>query len=821
VDHLRPHLTVIFSSKERPMISWLTLALLTVTLSPCHLAGLSSAQARPDVDLTHAVVLTPAGLSGPPAKAVRMLVEEVEQRSMVRWDRAEKWPAGGTPVVVVGPADGVRDLLARQGVRLPAAARPKPEGYRIGVTGDRAAPVVWVAGNDARGVLFGVGRLLRELRLGRLKVTLPAGLRAESAPTTALRGHQIGYRPKTNSFDGWTVALWEQYLRDLAVFGCNAVELIPPRSDDAADSPLFPLPPLRMMTEVSRLADAYGLDVWIWYPAMDRDYSNPKTVEFALKEWGEVFKALPRIDAVFVPGGDPGHTRPKVLFDLLEKQAANLKRYHPKATMWMSPQSFTAPWMEEFYDLIRKEPPWLAGVVYGPQTRVSLPRLRAALPARIPLRDYPDITHSRQCQYPVPDWDVAFAVTEGREVSNPRPVQTARLFRYGRASTFGFITYSEGCHDDVNKAVWSALGWDDKADVKDVLRQYARYFVSPAFEEKFADGLLALEKNWVGPVRENTGIDETLKAFRAMERDAGPREKLNWRFQQALYRAYYDAYVRARLRHESAAMDAALARLRQAGTVGALRAIADAEAILDRATKEPAAPELRARLNELAEALFQSIRAQLSVTKYHGMPGRGNSLDTIDVPLTDAAWLRAEMAAAKGLPDEAARLARLGAALNRTDPGPGGFYDDFGDPQRQPHLDRGRGWEKDPGFDESPQCAFSLRRGAIPRAWWHYAETHYETPLRAKYDGLDPSARYRVRVVYGAQQGRKVRLTAGDGHEVHGFLAKPFEPVEFDVPAAATAGGTLTLTWTPEPGIGGPGRGCQVCEVWVLKKPRR
>src|SRR5262245_22043548 len=628
---------------------------LLVTLSPCHLVTLSSAKAGPDLDLTRAVVVAPAGLSGPPAKAVRMLVEEVEQRSMVQWKQTEKWPAGGTPVVVVGPAGGVRDLLGKQGVRLPAVARPRPEGYRIGVSGDRAAPVVWVAGNDARGVLFGVGRLLRELRLGRLKVTLPAGLRAESAPTTSLRGHQIGYRPKTNSYDGWSVALWEQYIRDLAVFGCNAVELIPPRSDDAADSPLFPLPPLRMMTEVSRLADEYGLDVWIWYPAMDRDYSDPKTVEFALKEWGEVFKALPRIDAVFVPGGDPGHTRPKVLFNLLKKQAANLKQHHPKATLWVSPQSFTAAWMEEFHDLVRQSPPWLAGVVYGPQTRVSLPRLRAALPARLPIRDYPDITHSRQCQYPVPDWDVAFAVTQGREVSNPRPVRTARMFRYGRASTFGFTTYSEGCHDDVNKVVWSAAGWDDKAELKDVLRQYARYFVSPAFEERFADGLLALEQNWVGPVLENAGIDETLKAFRAMERDAGPREKLSWRFQQALYRAYYDAYVRARLRHETAAMDAALARLRQAGTVGAVRAIADAESILDRAAKEPAAPELRARLNELAEALFQSIRAQLSVAKYHGMPGRGNSLDTIDVPLTDAAWLRAEMAAAKKLPDEAAR----------------------------------------------------------------------------------------------------------------------------------------------------------------------
>ena len=64
---------------------------------------------------------------------------------------------------------------------------------------------------------------------------------------------------------------------------------------------------------------------------MDQDYSDPKTVEFALKEWGEVFRQLPRVDAVFVPGGDPGHTQPKYLMALLEKQTANLHRYHPQA----------------------------------------------------------------------------------------------------------------------------------------------------------------------------------------------------------------------------------------------------------------------------------------------------------------------------------------------------------------------------------------------------------------------------------------------------------------------------------------------------------
>src|SRR5438552_578862 len=174
----------------------------------------------------------------------------------------------------------------------------------------------------------------------------------------------------------------------------------------------------------------------------------------------------------------------------------------------------------------------------------------------------------------------ASRLTDGRWVCTPRPVQTARMFGYGRASTVGFITYSEGCHDDVNKMVWSALGWDEKADVKEVLRQYGRYFIGPALGDRFADGLLALEKNWDGAVLDNAGIDETLKHFQAMERDAGPREKLNWRYQQALYRAYYDAFVRARLKHETAALDAALAKLREAKTAGATKAIADAEAIL-------------------------------------------------------------------------------------------------------------------------------------------------------------------------------------------------------------------------------------------------
>src|SRR6202043_4247643 len=97
-------------------------------------------------------------------------------------------------------------------------------------------------------------------------VEAPDRLKIESAPKYGLRGHQLGYRPKTNSYDGWSVPMWEQYIRDLVVFGANAIELIPPRSDDAADSPHFPLPPVEMMVGMSRLAGQHGPGGGIWYP---------------------------------------------------------------------------------------------------------------------------------------------------------------------------------------------------------------------------------------------------------------------------------------------------------------------------------------------------------------------------------------------------------------------------------------------------------------------------------------------------------------------------------------------------------------------------
>lgn len=777
----------------------------------------------PEVDLTKAVIVAPANLSARENKAVTVLAEEVEKRTQIRLPRSSSFPTDAIPVISVLPSSALKNFAASYAPQVAAErGANSAEGYRIRVEQGRAsAPAVFVIGNDERGVLFGVGHLLRALRMTKGRITVPKNFSVTTAPKYSLRGHQLGYRPKTNSYDAFTLPMWEQYIRDLAVFGTNAIELIPPRSDDDADSPHFPVPQMDMMVDMSRVIDEYGLDAWIWYPAMDKDYSDPRTVEFALNEWGEVFKKLPRVDAVFVPGGDPGHTQPKYLMALLEKEVAVLHKYHPKAQMWVAPQGFNKEWMDEFYAIVNKEQPtWLTGVVFGPQVRDTLPKLRASVPKKYQIRLYPDITHSFSSQYSVPDWDLAFSLTEAREVINPRPLGQAQIFKLTQPLSIGSLTYSEGVNDDVNKIVWSGLGWNPDSDVKEILKQYSRYFIANEFTEDFAEGLFGLERNWRGPLMSNENVQDTLNRFQMMERKASPQLLLNWRFQQALYRAYYDAFLQNRLIYENSLEDQANEQLRQAKRMGSLNSIEVAEKIMDRAVTDQAAKDLRARVFELAEALYQSIRMQLSTEKYKGRPGRGANLDTIDTPLNNRLWLAQKFAEIRQMPDEKSRLEVIDAVVNWTNPGLGGFYDDLGNPSRQPHLINVIGFDKDPGFMESAFSGFAFRPD-WRKSWYDSAETAFDTPLQIRYTNLDPAAQYKVRVIYaGTTPQIKIRLVADDSLEIHPLMAKPtpVKPIEFDVPAQATANGELNLTWEIEPGRGGNGRGRQVSEVWLIKK---
>src|SRR5215813_1541640 len=189
------------------------------------------------LDLKLATVFSP---DKPPPVAVDTLVEEIARRTQIRMPVTSAWPPGDAPVIAVVTAT-LSSLPASFTSGMPAAP-VEEEGYRVHQHGN----IVIVAGNGPRGTLFGVGYLLRQLHMDLGKLEMRHELHVASGPVKALRGHQIGYRPKVNTYDAWTPAVFEQYVRDLAVFGANAIELIPPRSDDDDQSPHFRLPKLEM-----------------------------------------------------------------------------------------------------------------------------------------------------------------------------------------------------------------------------------------------------------------------------------------------------------------------------------------------------------------------------------------------------------------------------------------------------------------------------------------------------------------------------------------------------------------------------------------------
>jgi|SRR5450759_256198 len=174
--------------------------------------------------------------------ALQMLVEEVEKRTTIELTTTVKWPDSSTPVIAIGIASSFTNKGPFNQLKVESSTKDA-EGFNIKLINDgRKAPTVFIIGNDTRGMLFGVGYFLRKISMQPGKVLVPDDLNIDTHPLVALRGHQLGYRPKTNAYDGLTEDMWEQYIRDLAVFGTNTVELVPPFTDDALTSPMFPLP---------------------------------------------------------------------------------------------------------------------------------------------------------------------------------------------------------------------------------------------------------------------------------------------------------------------------------------------------------------------------------------------------------------------------------------------------------------------------------------------------------------------------------------------------------------------------------------------------
>src|SRR5699024_5866598 len=186
---------------------------------------------------------------------------------------------------------------------------------------------------------------------------------------------------------------------------------------------------------------------------------------------------------------------------------------------------------------------------------------------------------------------------------------------------------------------------------------------------------------------------------------------------------------------------------RRAPQTGADAALRSAWAIFNRTFNEPVAEDLRFRLQELVQKLYETpgCRMQQSTSMHNAQASiRTAWLDTLDTPLNDMQFYTCHFGRILRLPGEEEKLEPIRALLHRTDPGPGGRYVNLGDlDDFQRYVVPGKPYEQDPGMLRSPHLfhdlyglmmRFYAGRGwagdfPIPMRWVHRARTIYGTPL--------------------------------------------------------------------------------------------
>eukprot|EP01043_Picozoa_sp_COSAG02_P013252 COSAG02_NODE_527_length_20704_cov_120.745462_4_plen_429_part_00 len=246
-----------------------------------------------------------------------------------------------------------------------------------------AAPKLQIHARSDRGLMLGAGRLLRSLGVGPFGViSIPHNLAVAVEPPAfgRTRGHQL-----TDWGFYMTTEFFEQYVKDLLVFGTNQIEFA---HINYARGDQFKL------VAWSKILDKYDLRVSMFNVPYSTD--EDKAITRA------VFANMTRIDSLFREGGGA-----EILPDIQEL-VTELHKRHPNATTWLSPCGLDEIALDRWLVAINTPATrsWLSGAAYGPGVHISQKQLVERLPTGYELRQYPDISHSLAAMYPQPNWCV-------------------------------------------------------------------------------------------------------------------------------------------------------------------------------------------------------------------------------------------------------------------------------------------------------------------------------------------------------------------------------------------------------------------------------
>ena len=459
----------------------------------------------------------------------------------------------------------VRTVSRARDARLVLALdrRLPEEGFRI----DDHGGTVRISGGSSRGLLYGVGKLLRTSRYDA--GFEPSTWRGESAPRGPLRGMYFA-----SHFHNWyhqaSEAEMTRYVEDLALWGVNALwTAFPAMNLRGWDDPAAGTA-VSMLRQHARAAHAVGLRYGTsvnntWFsgtpdavrakPLADPTGrrgnhgfpvcpSLPAGREYILDNTRRLFERLEDsgVDLLVFwpydeggcacercqPWGSNGYLR------ISKEQTLLARKFFPGVRTILSTWMFDTPPEGEWAGLAgaaKRDPGWIDFILADAHEDFPRYPLDVGVPGHLPLLNFPEI--SMWGNWP---W--------GGFGANPLPERFQRLWDQVKGVVGGGFPYSEGIYEDLNKAVELQFYWDPNRTARETVAEYSDYEFGPGVAGEVLTLVHHLESASSESYRKRPVAPEAARESARLAADIDARlpewGRRNWRWEIVRLRAVLD-----------------------------------------------------------------------------------------------------------------------------------------------------------------------------------------------------------------------------------------------------------------------------------------
>jgi hypothetical protein len=455
-------------------------------------------------------------------------------------------------VITSGEADLTLELAIQPGIG--------DEGFRIA---DGPSGSIRVFGNDERGLLYGVGKLLRRSRFDQAGFT-PGSWRGQSAPQGRFRAIYLASHFQ-NFYEAAPPAEAQQYLEDLALWGFNTVIVHFPQFqfqnfNDPGAGKL-----LGQLRGLFRAAKAAGMEVGLveasnqGFASTPKEFlaqpvpdnwgrrgslgvnlcpSKPPARQLLLENWSALLDQFSGAGLDWVvswPYDEGGCGCPQCWpwgvrgYVQLSKEISQLaRRKYPRCRFVLSTWVYDSPPAGEWAGLARvlaDDKGWVDYLMADAHEDYPGYPLDNPVPGGLPLLNFPEISMWGRSPW-------------GGFGATPLPARFQRLWNQVKQKVCGGMPYSEGIYEDINKVICGQFYWDKDRAALDTVREYISFEFSPGVVEDVVRAINLLEETHTKLSEKSIEARDLLKQAEAR---LGPQARKSWRWRILYLRSVVDA----------------------------------------------------------------------------------------------------------------------------------------------------------------------------------------------------------------------------------------------------------------------------------------